>query len=240
MRPAFTVVTPMYNEADRIEANLAKLLATLDGSEVPWSLVVVDDGSTDDSAERARRALEGRENALVSRYSPNRGRGHALRHGFTHATGDIIVTTESDLSWGPEIVPQLVAPIAAGKADMVIASPYMTGGRLENVPWQRALLSRAGNLLLGRAYGTTMATGMTRAYRREVLDRITLTADDKEFHLEALSGALEAGFRVREIPAVLRWDEPDPNAPPRRSSLRLHHVWTHLKWLANPYPTRAR
>ncbi|MCP4402511.1 MAG: hypothetical protein GY801_35045 [bacterium] len=91
--------------------------------------------------------------------------------------------------------------------DVVLGSPYMKGGRVENVPFRRLAISKFGNKILGMAMqgNFTMVTQMFRGYRREVLVALELEADRKEIHLEILSKAIAAGFRVVEIPAVLNW-----------------------------------
>jgi dolichol-phosphate mannosyltransferase len=91
------------------------------------------------------------------------------------------------------------------EVDLVLASPYMPGGGVLEVPFLRLLISSLGNRVLrmmmpGRVY---TSTGIFRAYRRRVLDSIELESDGKEIHLEILSKAMALGFRVKEFPAVL-------------------------------------
>jgi hypothetical protein len=91
--------------------------------------------------------------------------------------------------------------------DVVLGSPYMEGGRTEGVPFKRVFISKLGNKILGLAMkgNLNMVTQMFRAYRREVVESLELEAERKEIHLEIVSKALAAGFRVVEIPAVLKW-----------------------------------
>ena len=165
-----SVVCPFYNEgailAEAIET-LAKALRRLD---VEWELIVVNDGSTDGSAEVAKEAAAGDPRIRVLGYAFNRGRGHALRTGIAQARGEIIVTTEIDLSWGEDIVERLfTAAQNAPEVDIVVASPHLAGGGYRNVPAGRVFFSRVGNWVIRLCMGNlvTMNTGMTRAYRRD-------------------------------------------------------------------------
>ena len=93
---------------------------------------MVDDGSTDDSYAEAKMIMDKHPNCRIVRYNRNRGRGYALRQGFRIARGDYIITTESDLSWGTDIIQRLYNKINSNISDIVIASTYLPGGKLEN------------------------------------------------------------------------------------------------------------
>src|SRR3954453_12063602 len=102
-----SVVCPFFNEAGILEhaiRTLAKCLQTLNAT---WELIVVNDGSTDGSGAIAERVASELPRVRVLGYRYNRGRGHALRTGISAATGDVIVTTEIDLSWGENVVHEL-------------------------------------------------------------------------------------------------------------------------------------
>jgi dolichol-phosphate mannosyltransferase len=205
-----SVVCPYYNEAGIVEAAVETLLAALATLDHDWELVVVNDGSTDGSERLVERiaAREPRLRALG--YAPNRGRGHALRTGIAAASGDVIVTTEIDLSWGEDIVQRLVAAMEEHpEADIVVASPHLPGGGYRNVPARRVRLSRLGNRVIRACMSgaATMNTGMTRAYKREVIQTLPLYEDKKEFHLEVILKANAFGLVIHEIPALLEWKE---------------------------------
>ncbi len=205
-----SVVTPFYNEAEIVEDAIRALVASLSSLSRKWELIVVDDGSTDGSGAIARRVASEHSNVRVLGYPTNRGRGHALRTGIAVARGDLVVTTEIDLSWGERIVQELLAKFEeAPDTDIVVASPHLPGGGYRNVPARRVWLSRIGNRIIraGVSNAATMNTGMTRAYRREVIASLPLFEDGKEFHLEVILKATAFGYRIREIPATLEWKE---------------------------------
>lgn len=222
-RPIVSIIFPMYNEEDAIYDNLKSVLSVLGKISVVWELFIIDDGSTDGSKEQAQKALKGLSNAHVISYKPNRGRGFALRKGFEAAKGNYIITTESDLSWGSEIIPKLLEPLLNKEADAVIASPYIQGGSLVNVPFKRRFLSRYGNKILtfGLSRNITMATGMTRGYRREMLESIILSMDGKEIHLEIIYKLIAIGAKIKEIPGTITWKDGRDRSKKHKSSLRV-------------------
>jgi hypothetical protein len=116
---------------------------------------------------------------------------------------------------------------------MVLASPYRKGGRLENIPFNRAFLSRFGNKLLTFAISgrLTMVTAMTRAYKNHVIKSMELFSDGKEIHLEIVSKAVALGYRIEEVPAVLKWDKSSVGMKKRKSSLNIKKtIWTHMAY----------
>jgi glycosyltransferase involved in cell wall biosynthesis len=139
-------------------------------------------------------------------YPKNAGRGKALRRGFQASRGRIVVSIDADLSYSPQYILGLVKTLEQEEEiDFVLASPYMPGGGVENVPFFRLWVSRLGNKVLrftmpNRIY---TSTGIFRAYRRKVLDSLELESDGKEIHLEILSKALSLGFKAKEVPAIL-------------------------------------
>jgi len=205
-----SVVSPFFNEAGIIRESVLEMLRQLESLDGEWELIVVNDGSTDDSAAIVREIAADNERLRLIEYPYNRGRGYALRTGINSARGDIIVTTEIDLSWGQNIVHELVAAIRKWPdADMVVASPHLPGGHYRNVPFRRVLYSKLGNKIIRACMSNvvTMNTGMTRAYRRAVIRSLPLSEEGKEFHLEVILKAKTLGYRIREIPAVLEWKD---------------------------------
>jgi glycosyltransferase involved in cell wall biosynthesis len=205
-----SVVCPFYNEAGIIEHAVREMLAQLRRLPCTWELIIVNDGSTDGSLALVSAIAQAEPSLRVLGYRTNRGRGFALRTGIDAARGEVIVTTEIDLSWGDTIVADLLAATERWPdADMVVASPHLPGGGYRRVPPKRVWLSRMGNRIirLCMSNAVSMNTGMTRAYRRDAIRALPLKEDGKEFHLEVVLKAIAFGYRLREIPAVLEWKE---------------------------------
>ena len=239
-----SVVCPFYNEQDIIEAATRRMLANLNSQFFHWELILVNDGSKDDSLANLLATLpRDDERVRVLSCSVNQWRGRALKNGIDAATGDIIVTTEVDCSWGDDIVKRLVDELVGQNFHVVVASPHMAGGGLVNVPLKRVLITKFGNLLINSFFssGVSMSTGMTRAYRREVIQPLVTTENGKEFHLEVLLKLKTLGFRIGEIPAILAWQDhklsKTGNTATRKSSTRLLRTMaTHLRFLAVAQP----
>jgi len=205
--PELSVVVPMYNEGEAVEENISRFVEALEKLGVDWELIPVDDGSTDDTLAQLEKLQSGDDRIRFVSYARNRGRGYALRSGITASRGRYVVTTEADMSYGSAIIGRLYNALIEKAVDVIIASPYMPGGKLENVPFKRAMLSRWANRLLRCAVTPAISTvsGMTRGYRGEAIRSIPLEEDGKEIHLEIVSKASVLGCTFDEIPATLAW-----------------------------------
>ncbi len=248
-RPFVSVVSPFFNESALIRAAAERMIGRLNEGFEDWELILVDDGSTDDSLARLRDLLAdgGETRVTVLSYQPNQGRGRALKTGIDAARGDIVVTTEADLSWGLDIVERLYDALTEHPHwDFVVASPQLRGGGYVGIPRSRQWLSRWGNRAIALFFvsGVAMHTGMTRAYRREVIQPLHTISYDKEFHLEVLLKLRTLEFRAGQIPAVLSWEarrvasrrgRPKANLFTRRMMRTLS---THLLFLAIAEPMR--
>jgi glycosyltransferase involved in cell wall biosynthesis len=240
-----SVVCPFYNEENIIEKAVLIMLGELSKLPYEWELIVVNDGSIDNGPSIVERIALKHVRLVPVGYNINRGRGYALMTGIKAATGDIIVTTEIDCSWGVNIVARLVERLVSNsKTDFVIASPNLRGGGYRNVPIKRVLLSKIGNRII-RAFlnnSITMNTGMTRAYRRNIIYGLDFDEHGKEFHLEVLLKLLALGYKAEEIPVVLEWkDEKLAKAgtPVRKSSSHIGKlILTHLHFAVFSNPIR--
>jgi glycosyltransferase involved in cell wall biosynthesis len=245
---AISVVCPFFNEEVILEAALERMLRNLDQQiQLPWELILVDDGSRDQSISRLRASLPADESRVRVLSLPlNQGRGRALKVGIDAACGDIIVTTEIDCSWGDDIVQRLADVLRTEpEVDFAIASPHVPAGGHVNVPSLRVFLSKAGNRLIRWFFGwkVTMSTGMTRAYRRGLVTPLIVHEKGKEFHLEVLLKLLTRGFKVREIPATITWEEHKltrAGSARRKSSTNIFKtIRAHLRFIILARPMRC-
>lgn len=195
MKVSFLV--PAYNEAATIGEVLDRIIAL----GLDHEIIVVDDGSADETAALVR-ARSGPRIRLLSK--PNGGKGSALRHGIPACTGDIVVIQDADMEYDPADVPGLIEPIARGVADVVY------GSRLSGGKPQRAYLfwhlmgNRFLSLLTGVLYNTTltdMETGY-KAFRAVELRRLHLTEDHFGIEPEMTGEICRRGLRVYELPVA--------------------------------------
>lgn len=201
-----SVVIPMFNEAENVESTLKRVEEALSSFHGDYEIILVNDGSLDHTLETLNRLAEQNKKLKIVSYPKNVGRGRALREGFKRSKGEIVVSIDADLSYDPQHILNLVKALRAEQdVDLVLASPYMPGGGVQDVPFFRLLISKLGNKVLRFAMPNRIytSTGIFRAYRRKVLESLELESDGKEIHLEILSKTLALGYRVKEVPAIL-------------------------------------
>jgi glycosyltransferase involved in cell wall biosynthesis len=216
-RPLVSIVAPAYNEAQIIQANLTILcdyMHTLDG-QYEWEIIVVNDGSRDESgylAEQFAETVSSVSQVRVVHHRGNKGLGQALRTGFGQSKGDYIVVVDLDLSYSPEHIARLLDRIEETQAAMVVASPYMPGGSIKNVPWLREALSIWANRFLSFASKRSLATltGMVRVYDADFIRMLNLRSRGMDINPEIIHKALLLMSQIEEIPGHLHWRIPEP------------------------------
>jgi glycosyltransferase involved in cell wall biosynthesis len=167
----------------------------MDSFGMPYEVIVVNDGSTDNT----ERIASGYKATLLSN-SKNRGKGYALRKGFQHAQGDIVVTIDSDGEHEPKEIPDLIRPLFNG-VDVVFGSRYL-GGRMHTT----TRLHRIGNAMFNLAIMTLTRTPVTdsqsgfRAFKKEVLEKINLRSSGYDIEVEMTVKSLKNGFVFQEKP----------------------------------------
>jgi dolichol-phosphate mannosyltransferase len=205
-----SIVIPCHNEeaglAD-LEQHLGPVLQALCAT-TRLELVLVDDGSSDATWERMQALAAGplmrSGRVLLERHECNRGLGAALRTGFGVASGQIIVTTDSDATYRFSEIPALLERLSPG-IDVVTASPYHPDGGVDGVPAYRLVLSRGSSLIYRLLVGGHLRTytALFRAYRQEVIRSVSFKADGFLAVAEVLVNAMLSGYRVAEYPTVL-------------------------------------
>ena len=191
-----SVVIPVYNEAETVERIVAHVLAEPTEKEV----IVVDDGSTDGSAE-ALGALAEAGDVQLLRHEHNRGKGAALRTGIEAATGEVVLVQDADLEYDPADYPKLLKPILDGKADVVYGSRF-AGGESHRVLYYWHSVGNRVVTMLSNMLTNLNLTDMEvcyKAFRRDVLDRITLREDRFGFEPEITAKVAHLGCRIYEV-----------------------------------------
>ncbi len=205
------VVLPMYNEAGNVAALLERLAAVRDRSSFDLIALAVDDGSRDATQACLAQAAPRFPFLRIVRHTRNRGLAAALRTGIGEALAerspgvDALAFMDADLTHAPEDVPRLLAPILDDRADFVLGSRYVPGGRMRGVPWARRAISIVGNSAVRHVLGVPIGdlTSGFRAARAEVFRAISLAERGFGIQLEGTVKAHRAGFRCTEVPITL-------------------------------------
>jgi glycosyltransferase involved in cell wall biosynthesis len=197
---ALSVVVPAYNEARRLRTSLPPLLDTV--SDIGAELIVVDDGSDDDTSEVAAAHLAGLPGAKVVRLALNSGKGAAVRAGVAHARGRSIVFMDADLATDLGDLPALLDALET--ADVAIGSRGLPEATVEGATKTRAGMGRVFNRLARAITGLDVRDTQCgfKAFRAPVAQLLFHlgVVDGFAFDVEILALARRMGYRVAEVP----------------------------------------
>ena len=223
--PLVSIVVPAYNEALVIMQSLTEIYAYMRalGDRYRFEVLIVDDGSTDETRAIAEAFAATRSEVRVLHHEINFRLGQALRFGFAETKGDYVVAFDADLSYAPSHIGAMLDALASEHARVVIASPYMKGGRTTSIPWHRKAMSSGVNRLLAATSQGDLATvtGMVRAYDGRFVRSLNLKAMGPEINTEILYKAQIMRARVVEVPAHLDWTNQEERMRSRRVSLKV-------------------
>ena len=208
-----SLVIPAYNESAIIPDTIRAVSARLAGLTGSYEVLIVDDGSTDGMAELVRNC--GDPHVRLESYSPNHGKGRAVRVGMLAAQGDVILCTDADLAYGVDVFAVMLERFSGGNADLVIGSRRIGPDGYQSYPPLRLLASKCFNLLVRLLSGLTYDTQCgIKGYRREAARSIfsKCTIDGFSFDFEALMRADKLGLKVEQIPvSVINFRESKVN-----------------------------
>ena len=189
-----TVVVPAYNEQAYIGQVLERLLAEGTGKQI----IVVDDGSTDDTATVVRGFAKA--GVVLLQHEQNLGKGAAIRTALRHVAGRFVIIQDADLEYDPADFAALLEPLLAGRARVVYGSRNLRRNPRVNTLyyWGGRLVTLAANLLFG-AHLTDEAT-CYKAFEADVLAGLKLRSRGFEFCPEVTAKVLRKGIRILEVP----------------------------------------
>jgi len=211
MAPFLSIVIPAYNEDKRIGRSLDAVLSFLRAQPYRAEAIVVDDGSSDETATRAREYKAGYAEAghelrlLINK--PNRGKGYSVKRGLTEATGEIVLFSDADFSSPITEAPKLLDPIAEGRADVTFGSRALNRELIGiHQPLLRDFGGRVFNLFMKTITGLKIKDTQCgfKAFRRELSLPVFLlqSIDGFGFDPEVLYIAKKRGLRLLEVPVV--------------------------------------
>ena len=203
--PELSLVMPAYNEADNIEMVVNRVDRIVRKTGLKYELIVVDDGSVDDTRVRAINFANNNGHTKVVSYSRNMGKGHAIKTGFAHSTGDALIFMDSDLDIDPRHIARYAEALRFG--DIVIASKWHPQSRVK-APLIRRFLSHSFNALVKLLVGVKVSDTQTglKAVKRNVMEKVfpRLAVKRYAFDVELLAVANIFGFKILELPVSIR------------------------------------
>jgi dolichol-phosphate mannosyltransferase len=203
-----SVIVPAYNEAVSIALTVKNIEEALKGYRGGYEIIVVDDGSKDDTLERALSVAAANSSVRVLSYQDNNGKGHALKHGFQLAKGDLALFLDADSDLPPSQIPRFLDRMSVGDVDIVIGSKRHPDSEV-HYPAARRLFSKAYSLLVMALFQLNITDTQTgvKLFDRKVLDDVfpKVLVKRYAFDLEVLVNAKRLGYRIAEMPVVLNY-----------------------------------
>ncbi len=229
----YSIIIPAYNESSRIRPTLDEILRYV--SEQRWDaeILVVDDGSRDNTAEIVREYAVNHAQIQLVENPGNRGKGYSVRNGMLHARGEFCLFSDADLSSPITEAPKLFDAIRAG-ADVAFGSRWLRAElQTERQPLYRQLFGRIFNLVLRIFLGLRYADTQCgfKAFRREAAQRIFPLQKIERwgFDPEILFLARRMGMKVMEVPVLWAHSE-GTRLHPFRDGMRMFGDVLHIRW----------
>jgi dolichol-phosphate mannosyltransferase len=204
---ALSFVVPAYNEEDYIEDTLGTIDAVIDRKNLSYEIVVVDDGSGDNTLAKARKFAEKNGHVRIVSYSKNVGKGHAIKTGFMETNGDIVIFADSDMEIDFSVISRYLQALEFG--DIVIASKKHENSQV-SVPLTRYVLSYMFNSLVRLLTGMPLKDTQSglKAMKKSAFSEIfpRLAVKRYAFDVELLAVAHLYGLKVVEMPVKIKLD----------------------------------
>lgn len=219
-----SVILPAYNEEKRIGKTLDAICAYMETAfpSGEYEILAVNDGSCDKTAEVI--SAHGGKNLRLLGYTPNRGKGGAVKYGAEHAKGDIILFTDADLPYPPENIKKAVDLFSEQKYDLILGNREQTESG-QKYPWYRSLMSHGFSLLVNSILHLKVPDTQCgfKGFRRECAEKIfsvnTLTGWG--FDVELIFLAKKFGFRIGRLPVTLFHENKGSKIKIVRDTLRM-------------------
>lgn len=191
-----SIVIPCYNEKDSIKTIVEKVL---ESPIVNKEIIVVDDMSKDGTREILEKEIAPMVSKIIY-HEVNQGKGGALRTGFAHATGDVVIIQDADLEYDPMEYPKVVYPIVAGRCDVCYGSRFL---RQSAKGYKANQIANKGLTMLSNLFTHLRLTDMEtcyKAFRREIIQAVDIQENRFGFEPEITAKVARMGVRIKEVP----------------------------------------
>jgi len=194
-----SIIIPVYNEARFIDTVIKKVKAVALPQDISKEIVIVDDGSTDDSMKILAN-FKSDPIIKILKQDRNRGKTAAIKRGFENSSGDIIIIQDADLEYSPKDYPRLIGPIIQNKAEVVYGSRFK--GKIERIATINKIANIISNVTINLLYRTQLSDVNTcyKVFKKEILQDIILTSNNFAFETEVTAKLLNKGYRIYEVP----------------------------------------
>ncbi|BAA29119.1 glycosyltransferase [Pyrococcus horikoshii] len=224
-----SIIVPTYNERDNLEELFSRISSALKGYD--YEIIIVDDDSPDKTWEKAMELSKLYPVKVIRRVN-EKGLSSAVIRGFSEASGDVFVVMDADLQHPPEVIPSLLREIEKGN-DIAIASRYVKGGKVENWPFYRRLISRGaiiiGRLALPKIAGIKDPVSGFFALKRSVVEGVKLNPIGFKILMEILIKGKYS--RVTEVPFTFSTRKFGESKLKGKTMVNyLRHVYRLMKW----------
>ena len=200
-----SLIIPIFNQAGKISYSVEKIRQSVELAFSDYELIVVNDGSTDNTLAILREIAITNEHVQIISYTPNRGKGYAVRQGVLHSHGDAVLFLDGDLDISPDLIKDYVERLST--SDLVIASKWHPESSIK-IPRSRAFLSRAFHLLIKMALGIAQTDTQAgfKVGKGDIMRTIfrNVSVNRYAFDVELLTIASILRLRVQEMPVIMK------------------------------------
>ena len=233
MPSTYSFIIPAYNESERLAVSLPKILDYVRQQQLPSEIIVVNDGSSDDTADVVRRFMAVHPDVRLVENPGNRGKGYSVRNGMLHAQGDVMLFTDADLSSPIYEADKLFAAIEQG-ADVAIGSRWLQADlQTERQPWHRQLYGRLFNfalrMVLGLKYRDTQCG--FKAFTRKAAHTIFTRQRVERWGFDPELLFLANKFKLRTVEVPVEWaHDHRSKISPVRDGLKMGVEMLAVRW----------
>jgi len=200
-----SIVIPAFNEEQNIPRIRTELIPVMERIKVAYEILIVDDGSRDRTVQKVNELMKKSKRIRLLKHGINKGLGHAVRTGIVNAKGDAIVMLDADFTFHPREIPKLYDEYVKTGYDCIIGSHFGEGGKTEDIPIHRLILSRIVNLLYSLLLGQKISSisSIFRVYKASAVKKLKLESGGFDINAEILARMLQNKALVAEVPVTL-------------------------------------